>query len=263
MQLHPLSAVWYQAIAVFRRILIELLRRRSNLICWSLFPVVVLLLNGFILQEGSAITTAEAFEQAAPLTLIGAALFFSCLGGTLATVVGEREQRTLKRLFVSPLSGTSYFFGIFAAHGCIGIGQSLIVYTVAALLGAQFQGSVLLGITLIVLSIVAYVGAGFLLGTQFARRTEDVNELIAAIGVPTLILGGAFVPADFFPEGLLALAQFNPIYHMNEALSAVSVAGADLAEIQTHLRVLVIFAGLMIVSGWLAYRRMLEVERRL
>jgi ABC-2 type transport system permease protein len=72
-------------------------------------------------------------------------LFFSCLGGSVATVVAEREQQTLKRLFISPLSGTSYFLGIFFAHSCIGIGQALLVYTVAAFLGAKFQGSVLLG----------------------------------------------------------------------------------------------------------------------
>ena len=45
-------------------------------------------------------------ENAAPSTLVGAALFFSCLGGSVATVVAEREQQTLKRLFISSLSGT-------------------------------------------------------------------------------------------------------------------------------------------------------------
>jgi ABC-2 type transport system permease protein len=107
------------------------------------------------------------------------------------------------------------------------------------------------------------VGVGFILGTQFARRTEDVNALVAAFGVPLLILGGAFLPASLFPDNLLQLAQFNPIYHMNEALLGVAANGETLADIAEHFWFLVGFAGLMVAGGWLSYYRMLQVERRL
>jgi ABC-2 type transport system permease protein len=254
---------WRETLTVAQRILIELWRRRRSLVFWSIFPISVLLLNGFILAERAKVSTATAFESAAPSTLVGAALFFSCLGGSVATVVAEREQQTLKRLFISPLSGTSYFLGIFFAHSCIGIGQSLLVYTVSAFLGAEFQGSVPLGVLIILLSIISYVGVGFVLGTQFARRTEDVNALVAAFGVPLLILGGAFLPSSLFPDKLLKIAKFNPIYHMNEALLGVWGGGKDLEEISTHFSFLCVFAVLMVVAGWLSYRRMLSVERRL
>ncbi|MGQ4648224.1 ABC transporter permease [Lyngbya aestuarii] len=263
MTISPHMKYWYETLAVAQRILIELWRRRRSLICWAIFPISILLLNGFILAEQAKPSLAEAFESAAPLTLVGAALFFSCLGGSVATVVAEREQQTLKRLFISPLSGTSYFFGIFLAHSCIGIGQGLLVYNISALWGAQFRGSALLGILIISLSILSYVGVGFILGTQFARRTEDVNSLVAAFGVPLLLLGGAFIPASFFPEKLLAIAKYNPIYHMNEALLAVWDTGSSLAEIQGHFGFLCVFAIAMVTGGWLAYQRMLRVERRL
>jgi ABC-2 type transport system permease protein len=254
---------WHETLAVTQRILIELWRRRRSLVFWSIFPISVLLLNGFILAERAKLTTAKAFESAAPSTLVGAALFFSCLGGSVATVVAEREQQTLKRLFISPLSGISYFLGIFFAHSCIGIGQTLLVYTISAFLGAKFQGSILLGVLIILLSIIAYVGVGFILGTQFARRTEDVNALVAAFGVPLLILGGAFLPTSLFPKNLLQIAQFNPIYHMNEALLEVWASGKSLAEIQAHFSFLGMFALVMVAGGWLSYQRMLRIERRL
>ncbi|MDB9379653.1 ABC transporter permease, partial [Nodularia sphaerocarpa] len=206
---------------------------------------------------------ADAFGYAAPSSLVGAALFFSCLGGSVATVVAEREQQTLKRLFISPLSGISYFLGIFLAHTCIGLGQTLLVYTVAAFWGATFNGSILLGLTIIIMSIVAYVGLGFILGTQLARRIEDVNALVAAFGVPLLILGGAFLPASLFPQSLINIARYNPIYHMNEALVGVSSQGGDLSKIQSHFSFLLVFAFVMVIGGWLSYRRMLVVERRL
>lgn len=254
---------WRESIAVTQRILIELLRRRRSLIFWSIFPISILILNGFILAERAKLTIAVAFENAAPSTLVGAALFFSCLGGSVATVVAEREQQTLKRLFISPLSGTSYFLGIFLAHSAIGIGQTLLVYTIAAVWGASFQGSIFLGLIIILLSIIAYVGLGFILGTQLARRIEDVNALVAAFGVPLLILGGAFLPTSLFPKTLLEIAEYNPIYHMNEALLGVSAQGDNLDKIASHFWFLFVFAMVMLICGWLSYRRMLMVERRL
>lgn len=258
-----LTKYWRETLAVAQRILIELGRRRRSLVFWAIFPILVLLLNGLILAERANLEQAEAFENAAPPTLVGAALFFSCLGGSVATVVSEREQQTLKRLFISPLSGTSYFLGIVLAHTCIGVGQTLLVYTIAALLGAEFNGSLWLGILIILLSIAAYVGVGFILGTQFARRTEDVNALVATFGVPLLILGGAFLPASLFPDILLDIANYNPVYHMNEALTGVSAAGEGLEEIGFHFWFLVTFAIAMVVGGWVSYRRMVYQERRL
>lgn len=258
-----LGKYWNETIAVAQRILTELLRRRRSLIFWAIFPISVLLLNGVILQERANLTTAAAFANAAPPSLVGAALFFSCLGGSVATVVSEREHQTLKRLFISPLSGVSYFLGIFVAHACIGIGQTLLVYAIAAFLGAPLSGSAVLGLLIILLSIIAYVGVGFILGTQFARRTEDVNALVATFGVPLLMLGGAFLPTQLFPDLLLQLAEYNPIYHMIAALTGVSVNGEELAAIAPHFWFLAGFAALMVFAGWLSYRRMLRLERRL
>lgn len=254
---------WHETIAVSQRIIIELLRRKRSLIFWCIFPVSVLIINGLIIAERAKLSSQVAFENAAPSTLVGAALFFSCLGGSVATVVAEREQRTFKRLFISPLSGASYFMGIFFAHSFIGLGQTLLVYGVAAFWGASFKGSIILGAIIIIASIIAYVGLGFILGTQLARRTEDVNALVAAFGVPLLILGGSFLPTSLFPKSLLDIARFNPIYHMNEALLKVSANGGDVADIEPHLLFLLWFALIMIVCGWLSYRRMLLVERRL
>ena len=137
------------------------------------------------------------------------------------------------------------------------------MYTLSAFWGAKFQGSVLLGVLIILLSIISYVGVGFILGTQFARRTEDVNALVAAFGVPLLILGGAFLPAPLFPKKLLEIAKFNPIYHMNEALLNVWANGKNLADIQDHFGFLCVFSLVMMAGGWLSYQRMLRVERRL
>lgn len=252
---------WRETLAVGQRILLELLRRRRSLISWTVFPVSILLLNGFILAKGTQQPVAESFNQAAPATLVGVGLFFSCMGGTVATVIAERERRTLKRLLLSPLSGLSYFWGIFLAYGCIGLGQTLLVYLVATCFGAHFSGSLLLGSLILLLSIVSYVGVGFFVAAQFGRRIEDVNSLVAAFGVPLLMLGGAFFPTSFLPDSLLKLARWNPIYHMNQAFVGVSAEGKSLAELHRNVGFLIGFVLLAIAAGWLSYRQILKTER--
>ena len=248
--------------AVAQRILVELLRRRRSLIFWIIFPVTVLVINGLIFSDRTDLTRGQAFAQAVSPSLVGAALFFSCLGGSVSTVVGEREQQTLKRLFLSPLSGLSYFLGILLAHTLIGLGQTLLVVTIALMAGAEFSGSLFSAGLIILLSIVTYVGIGFILGGQFARRTEDVNSLVAAFGIPFLLLGGAFLPASLFPDSLLRLAKYNPVYHMTEALTAVTTTTAGFTEIRSHLIFLVGFSTLVILGGWQVYQQMIQSERR-
>ncbi len=258
-----MSKYYVETIAICQRILKELWYRKRNLIFWAIFPIAVLLLNSYIVAERSKLSLTKAMEFVAPSTLVGVALFFSCLGGTVSTIVSERENKTLKRLFLSPLNGISYFLGIFLAHSLIALGQTLIVYTIASFYGAKISGSILLGIIIIILSIMGYVGLGFILGTQLAKRTEDVNALVATFGIPLLILGGSFLPSFLFPKTLLEIAKFNPIYHINEALIAVWTRGKSLISIQDHFIFLVIFALLMIICGWFCYQNMLRKERLL
>jgi len=254
---------WYETFAVSQRILTELIKRRRSLIFWSIFPISILFINGYILAERANLELSEALKMAAPPSLVGAALFFSCLGGSVATVVSEREQKTLKRLFISPLSGFSYFLGIFVAHTLIGIGQTILVYGVIFLRGETIEGSFFLGVVILCLSIAGYVGVGFILGTQLAKRTEDVNAIVATFGVPLLIIGGAFLPTSLFPEELLNIAQFNPIFHMNEALIKLWAGGETFDDIQNHFWFLLIFSFIMLIAGWLSYYRMVQSEKAL
>ena len=254
---------WTETTAVTRRILTEWIRRRRSLVFWAFFPVAIVWLNATIVAERAQISQADAFELAAPTALVGAALFFSCLGGSMSVLVSEREQQTLKRLFISPLGGLSYVLGLTGACGAIAIGQTLLIYGVAAGFGAQYRGSIALGLAVVVLAIVIYVGLGTILGTRLARRTEDANALIAAFGVPLLILGGTFLPATFFPEVMLDLAQFNPIYHLNEAAIAAATAGDNWDELRPHLVVLVACAATLLPIAGLSYRHTITIERRL
>jgi ABC-2 type transport system permease protein len=240
------------------RILLELGSTRRSLLFWVLFPALMLLLFGLIYAEGGS--TGHSFDRTAPGILIGAALFFSCLGGPITVLVGERERHTLKRVLLSPLPPTRYFLGVFLAFCVVAAVQTVVVYGIAFAFGAAFHGSLPLGVAIVGLSVLAYVTLGFHFGARFARTTEEVNGPLAALGVPLLVLGGTFFDPSILPPYLMAAAQLDPIFHMNEALKAVSAEGAGWRAVADHMLVLGGFALFAALIGLRAYGRLLREE---
>jgi ABC-2 type transport system permease protein len=249
-----------QAWLVAARILRELGRTRRTLTMWAAFPALMLLLFGLIYAGGKS--TSASFDRTAPGILTGAALFFSCLGGPIATLVAERQSGTLRRLLLTPLTGLSYFLGVCLAFTVVAAGQAVVVFGVARMFGGRYHGSLLLGAWIGLLCVAAYVGLGFLLGTLWARRPEDVTGPVAAFGVPLLVLGGTFFSPSILPPLLFQITQFNPIFHMNQALKAVAAEGATAAQVEVHLWALTAFALVSMAGGATAYRRMLRAEQR-
>jgi len=245
-----------QLFATTKRILKELLRTKRNLIFWAIFPMLMLILFGLIYAGNN--DQGRSFDVTAPGILIGAALFFSCLGGTTALIVGERERLTLNRILITPMKPISYFLGIVAAHLVIGYFQTIVVYGTAFLFGGRIYGSLWLVMAIITMSIIAFVGLGFVFGATFAKRTEDVNGPVAAIGVPLLVLGGTFFPVSILPGYLLLIAKADPVFHMNQALKLVSAKGANISDISTYFIFLVLFSIASLIAGVYFYQRLLH-----
>jgi ABC-2 type transport system permease protein len=247
------------SLSVARRILREFGRSRRVLLLWGLFPAVMLVLFGWVRAGDEGF--GPAFAETAPGILVGAALFFSCLGGPISILAGERERRTLRRLLLTPLPGSAYFLGIVWAHVAIAFGQVAIVYGLTFAVGGGFEGPKALGVLILLLSVASYVGVGFYVGAKLAGVAEDVNGVVAAIGVPLLVLGGTFFASDRLPPVLYVVAHANPIFHMNEAFKTVAFGLGGLPEVGANVAALAMMAIATVALGTHAYRSLLQKER--
>jgi ABC-2 type transport system permease protein len=137
-----------------------------------------------------------------------------------------------------------------------------MLYSIAWFIGARYHGSLGLGALILLLSVFAYVGMGFFLGARFARRSEEVVVALSAIGVPLLVLGGTFFPLEIMPSAMQAVAQLNPMLHMNQAFKGVAAYGLGVAELRFELAFLLLFCGLSLVLGVRSYRHLLTVDQR-
>ena len=248
-----------QTLAVAQRIWLEQWRQGRGLIFWALFPALMMLLFGLVYAHNDSM--CAGLDAMAAGVLMGAALFFSCLGGTVAILVAERERRTLRRLLASPLQPLAYFLGVVLAQSALALMQVVMLYAIAYAIGARYHGSIALGAVIITLSVFAYVGLGFFFGARFARRSEEVVVALSAFGVPLLVLGGTFFPLVLMPEAMQTVAHLNPILYMNEALKAVAAQGAGLADLRSELAFLVVFCGLALGLGVSSYRHLLRLEK--
>lgn len=242
------------------RILLEFSRSRRVLGLWIVFPVAMLLLFGWM-RANDTVGLDRAFTVTAPGILVGAALFFSCLGGPISVIVSERERGTLRRLLASPMSGAQYFAGLSMAHVAIALGQCALVYGITYLVGGSFRGSLFAGFLVLTLTTGTYVGSGFIIGTRYATGADEINGTVAGIGVPLLVLGGTFFSVDLLPPAVYALAHLNPIFHMNQAFRSLASDAASMGEVWPNLAFLGVFTVGAVWMGARAYDRMLRVER--
>lgn len=244
-----------QTRAVAQRLLLEQWRQKRGLIFWAVFPSAMMLLFGLVYAHNASMRAG--LDAAAAGILIGAALFFSCLGGTVAVIAAERERGTLPRLLATPLHPAAYFLGVVIAQLLLALMQVVMLYSIALLIGAQYRGSIFLGGVILLLSVFSYVGMGFFLGARFARRSEEVVVALSAIGVPLLVLGGTFFPLEIMPQGMQNLAQINPMLHMNQAFKGVAAYGMGFYELRFELAFLVAFCGLSLALGIQSYQHLL------
>jgi ABC-2 type transport system permease protein len=255
-----LLATLDQTLAVAQRVLLEQWRQKRGLIFWAVFPALMMLLFGLVYAHNDSMRAG--LDQAAAGILMGAALFFSCLGGTVAILAAERERHTLRRLLASPLNPAAYFMGVALAQAVLALLQVLMLCPIAYAIGARFHGSVALGLLVVLLSVFTYVGLGFFFGARFARRTEEVVVALSAFGVPLLALGGTFFPLEIMPAAMQQLAHLDPILYMNETLKAVAARGAGVAELRVELALLAGFCAAAVALGAWSYRRLLVLETR-
>jgi len=64
------------------------------------------------------------------------------------------------------------------------------------------------------------------------------------------------------PGAMQAVAQLNPMLHMNQAFKGVAAYSLGVAELRFELIFLAVFCGLSLVLGVRSYRHLLALDQR-
>lgn len=147
-----------------------------------------------------------------------------------ASLVEEKEKRTLQALLVSPASTGE----VLLAKGLLGWLLAMAAGVVTLAMNSAFGAEPLATLLAIAIGAVMMAEIGLLLGCW----APDTNTLFAAWKAGALLL---LFPVVFFvwPDLPEWIARLGPTYYFLQPLFAVSVKDAGLADVAAHLAVAV------------------------
>ncbi len=151
-------------------------------------------------------------------------VFPSMLSGI--AVVKEKEQGTVSQVYASDLSSVEWLLGKELAYLIIGLGEAVIVMTVATLLfGLRIQGDPLTLLVGTVIYLGASVAFGLLVGARASNQTGAVQGTAIAGFLTALLLSGFIYRIDNIPFPLSLLSKILPARYFIEITRDAFVRG--------------------------------------
>jgi ABC-2 type transport system permease protein len=239
----PMGALNLTALGIEVR---RLLRNKRTAIFAVIMPCVLFLLFGLNSSYANQNNGKGTYGNVSAFILISMALYGAVLattsGGAMVSV--ERAAGWSRQLRLTPLSPVAYIF-IKALTAMVLGGTSVIAVFIVGVITGKPSMPVWLWI---VSGLCVWVGSlifaafglfmGYLLPTENAMQFLGFALLIFSFG------GGLFIPLSQFPHVLRVIAEFTPLYGLNQLVHTPLLNGSvHAAWVGNAVAWLVIFAG--------------------
>lgn len=187
--------------------------------------------------------------------LLGMNLMGTGMWGIGFSIVVKRQRGLLKRLTASPMRRSHYLIGQMAGRLVLLVPEVAIVVGFAALVfDVPVRGSIAALSAVTVIGALAFSGLGLLVASR-ARTIEAVSGLMNVVMMPMWLMSGVFFSPARFPDFVQPFVKLLPLTALNDALRAVMIDGASLAQVPGKLLVvalwgLVSFAAALRLFRW-------------
>ena len=171
--------------------------------------------------------------------------------GGMAALIVERQQWTLQRLAVMPVSRGTLLAGKILARFCLGLLQFMVVLVVGALLGMNFGADPLALLLLVIVYTLSVTALSFAIGSGL-KNPAQASGLSLLLALTLAPLGGAWWPMSITPRFLQIVGHVSPIAWAMDGFTALTYEGAHLADIWVSL---VVLLGMTIVAFLIANPR--------
>ena len=172
-------------------------------------------------------------------------------------MVTDIEDGMLDKFLIAPIRRSSILLGKLLADASRAMAQGAVIVLVSLAMGARFATGVA-GVAVMVVLAALFGVAWAGLSNIIALRTRN-GELTMIVGIlitfPVLFLSTAFMPSILLPDWLDAVATFNPITYIVEALRALVNTGWDWGAIGEALAVTGGLAVVTFTGATLAFRK--------
>jgi ABC-2 type transport system permease protein len=228
-------------VTVLRLEIRRLLRNRRTVIFALIFPVVFFLafgLNKAYASDRYGHGNVSAFVMIS-MALYGAVLATTS-GGAMVSI--ERAAGWSRQLRLTPLSPVAYIVIKMLTAMTLGLASVVAVFVVGGLTGKPSMPMYLWIVSAASVWIGSLVFAAFGLFMGYLLPTENVMQFLG-LGLALLAFaGGLFIPLDQFPQILQDIAEYTPLYGLNQLVHApLHGVGVEVAWAANAVAWLVIF----------------------
>jgi len=184
-------------------------------------------------------TMGDSLQQGLGQSVPGMGTMFVLMTifGSMAALIVERQQWTLQRLAVMPVSRGSLLAGKILARFCLGLLQFMVVFLVGALLGMDFGKDPLALLLLVIVYTLSVTALSFAIGPGL-KNPAQASGLGLLLTLTLAPLGGAWWPMSLSPRFMQIIGHASPVAWAMDGFTALTYNGAHLADIWVPLVVL-------------------------
>ena len=230
-------------LTVLRLEIRRLLRNRRTVLFTMVLPVFFFLAFGL---NSSYANEADGHGNVSAFIMISLALY----GAVLATTAGgamvsiERAAGWSRQLRLTPLSPAAYIAIKMLTALVLGLSSLTAVYVIGGITGKPTMPVSLWIITALCVWVGSLVFAAYGLFMGYLLPTENVMQILSFTLVLFAFASGLFVPLSQFPKLFQQIAQYTPLYGLNQLVHAPFLGvGVKLAWAANAIIWLAIFAG--------------------
>jgi ABC-2 type transport system permease protein len=221
----------------------RLLRNRRTVIFAMVIPAIFFLLfglNAAYANQRAGHGNVSAFIMIS-LALYGAVLATTS-GGAMVSI--ERAAGWSRQLRLTPLSPAAYITIKMLTAMVLGAASVIVVYVVGMLSGKPSMPGYLWVATALSVWVGSLVFAAFGLFMGYLLPTENVMQFLGFGLMLFAFGGGLFIPLSQYPHVLQDLAEYTPLYGLNQLVHAPLLGGSvHMAWVANAVAWLAIFAG--------------------
>jgi ABC-2 type transport system permease protein len=185
--------------------------------------------------------------------------FTNSLFGIPGAILFSRDQRVLRRYWVTPLSVPRYLGGLSIGHLALCTFQFGILLAVGRFgLGSTVSFASLSAALHLLLAAATFMAFGFLIASL--ARTANAGMAIANIlNMPMMFLSGLFFPITGLPVFIRAIVYVNPVSYLADGLRAA--VGVESGVFPTALVIAVPLGWIALSIGVASWRLRWDVAR--
>jgi ABC-2 type transport system permease protein len=239
----PLGAL---NLTVLRIEVRRLLRNKRTAIFAVIMPCILFLAFGLNKAYANQSNGAGAHGNVSAFILISMALYGSVLattsGGAMVSI--ERAAGWTRQLRLTPLAPPAYIFLKMLTAMVLGAASVIAVFIVGIAVGKPSMPVWLWIVSPFCVWIGSLIFAAFGLFMGYLLPTENAMQFLGFALLLFSFGGGLFIPLSEFPHVLQTIAEYTPLYGLNQLVHAPLLGGSvHIAWVGNAIAWLIIFAG--------------------